>query len=86
MDEKGKQEASAAKKPIVVLPKLYAKVCDEMPAEYSDYTKKYEVQYGNIEKYEVVRKIGRGKYSEVYEGIRTDDDKKVVIKILKPGI
>ena len=37
-----------------------------------------------IENYELIRKIGRGKYSEVYEGINVTNDKKVVIKILKP--
>jgi casein kinase II subunit alpha len=35
--------------------------------------------------YEVIRKLGKGKYSEVYEGINVNTDKKVVIKILKPG-
>lgn len=34
--------------------------------------------------YEVIRKLGRGKYSEVYEGINVVTDQKVVIKILKP--
>ncbi len=86
-EEKDKQleQAKDGKKQVVALPKYYAKICEEMPPEYADYTKNYEIQYGNIEKYEIVRKIGRGKYSEVYEGIRTDDDQKVVIKILKPG-
>lgn len=35
--------------------------------------------------YEVIKKIGRGKYSEVYEGINVENDQKLVIKILKPG-
>ena len=34
--------------------------------------------------YEVVKKIGRGKYSEVFEGINTIHNTKCVIKILKP--
>ena len=34
--------------------------------------------------YEIIRKLGRGKYSEVYEGINVNNDEKVVIKILKP--
>ena len=84
VEEKGKQDPAKEKKSLVVLPKFYAKVCEELPPEYSDYTKDYEISYGSIERYEVVRKIGRGKYSEVYEGIRTDDDHKVAIKILKP--
>ena len=34
--------------------------------------------------YEVVRKVGRGKYSEVFEGINTKSNEKCIIKILKP--
>ncbi|GJW99364.1 casein kinase II subunit alpha-2 [Tanacetum coccineum] len=34
--------------------------------------------------YEVVRKVGRGKYSEVFEGINVNSNEKCVIKILKP--
>ena len=33
---------------------------------------------------EVVRKVGRGKYSEVFEGIQVATGNKVIIKILKP--
>ena len=36
------------------------------------------------EDYEVVRKVGRGKYSEVFEGINIVNEEKCVIKILKP--
>ena len=34
--------------------------------------------------YEVVRKIGRGKYSEVFAGINSVNETKCVVKILKP--
>lgn len=34
--------------------------------------------------YEVVRKVGRGKYSEVFEGINITNNEKCIIKILKP--
>ncbi|PHU26130.1 Casein kinase II subunit alpha-1 [Capsicum chinense] len=34
--------------------------------------------------YEVVRKVGRGKYSEVFEGINVNSNEKCIIKILKP--
>ena len=34
--------------------------------------------------YEVVRKVGRGKYSEVFEGVHSTDNEKCIIKILKP--
>jgi serine/threonine protein kinase len=37
----------------------------------------------NIEKYEIVCKLGRGKYSEVFEGVDVSSKEKVVVKILK---
>lgn len=38
----------------------------------------------NQDDYEVVRKVGRGKYSEVFEGINVMQDEKCIIKILRP--
>ena len=32
----------------------------------------------------MVRKVGRGKYSEVFEGINVVTNKQCIIKILKP--
>ena len=43
-----------------------------------------EITLGDISKYEVTAKIGRGRYSEVYSGIIKHINTKVVIKILKP--
>lgn len=40
--------------------------------------------YSDQDNYEVVRKVGRGKYSEVFEGINVNTNEKCVIKILKP--
>ena len=40
--------------------------------------------YSSQENYEIIKKIGRGKYSEVYEGINTATCERIVIKILKP--
>lgn len=34
---------------------------------------------------ELIRKLGRGKYSNVYLGIDSKTNKHVIIKILKPG-
>ena len=34
--------------------------------------------------YEVVMKVGIGKYSEVFEGVHTTNNEKCIIKILKP--
>jgi casein kinase II subunit alpha len=43
------------------------------------------ISFRNADDYEVLSKIGRGKYSEVYTGLNVVTDEKVVIKILKPG-
>ena len=34
--------------------------------------------------YEVVRKVGRGKYSEVFEGVNAVNNERCIVKILKP--
>ena len=38
-----------------------------------------------MDRYEVMEKIGRGKYSDVFKCIDTSNDKLSVLKILKPG-
>ena len=40
--------------------------------------------WGTQDNYEVIRKIGRGKYSEVFDGINVSNNTKCVVKILKP--
>ena len=42
------------------------------------------MDWGEQKHYEVVQKLGRGKYSEVFEGVDTRTDSKCVVKILKP--
>jgi len=64
-------------------PRLYAQVNATRPREYWDY-EMLQINWGNQDHYEVVRKIGRGKYSEVFEGINSVTGDKCVIKILKP--
>ena len=65
------------------MPKYYPNACEDMPQEYSDY-ENFEVKFGSQENYEIIKKIGRGKYSEVYTGINTQNNESIVIKILKP--
>lgn len=40
--------------------------------------------FSDQDDYEVVRKVGRGKYSEVFEGVNVTNNEKCIIKILKP--
>eukprot|EP00877_Chromochloris_zofingiensis_P013757 jgi/Chrzof1/8635/Cz03g18120.t1 len=64
----------------------YADVNVHRPREYWDY-ENYNIpwQTANQDNYEVIRKVGRGKYSEVFEGVDVSHgEQKVIIKILKP--
>ncbi|KAF0736924.1 hypothetical protein AaE_008966, partial [Aphanomyces astaci] len=63
--------------------RVYADVCESRPREYWDY-ENLNVSWGDQDAYEVCRKIGRGKYSEVFEGVNASNGSKCVIKILKP--
>ncbi|KAH6838227.1 Protein kinase superfamily protein [Perilla frutescens var. hirtella] len=63
--------------------RVYPDVNLVRPKDYWDY-ESHAVQWGEQDDYEVVRKVGRGKYSEVFEGVHTTDNEKCIIKILKP--
>jgi casein kinase II subunit alpha len=63
--------------------RVYADVNVERTAEYWDYDN-LSINWGDQNDYEVVRKIGRGKYSEVFAGMNVYNNTKCVIKILKP--
>jgi casein kinase II subunit alpha len=53
------------------------------PKEYWDY-ESLVINYNTQDNYEIVKKIGRGKYSEVFEGVNIVNNEKCVIKVLKP--
>ncbi|XP_024235010.2 casein kinase II subunit alpha'-like isoform X4 [Oncorhynchus nerka] len=61
--------------------RVYADVNTLKSREYWDY-ETHVPNWSNQEDYQLVRKLGRGKYSEVFEAINNNE--KVVVKILKP--
>lgn len=63
--------------------RVYSDVNVHRPREYWDY-ESHVIEWGQQDNYELVRKLGRGKYSEVFEAINITNDEKVVVKILKP--
>ncbi|KAJ2239915.1 Casein kinase II subunit alpha, partial [Coemansia sp. RSA 455] len=63
--------------------RVYADANANMPNSYWDYDN-LQVEWGSQENYEIIRKIGRGKYSEVFEGIDVSSNTSCVIKVLKP--
>uniref|UniRef100_A0A4W4GAB7 non-specific serine/threonine protein kinase n=1 Tax=Electrophorus electricus TaxID=8005 RepID=A0A4W4GAB7_ELEEL len=62
--------------------RVYADVNTLKSREYWDY-EAHVPSWSNQEDYQLVRKLGRGKYSEVFEAINVSNSEKVVVKILK---
>lgn len=48
----------------------YSNVNQNMPKSYWDYDE-LEITWNAQDNYEIIRKVGRGKYSEVFEGFLT---------------
>lgn len=63
--------------------RVYADVLSTKPQSYWDYDD-LNIKWNPQENYEILRKLGRGKYSEVFLGIDLKKREKVVIKVLKP--
>ena len=76
-------------KGIAPFSRVYADINSNKPENYWNYNE-FRTSFGQIDKYEVTKKIGRGRYSEVFNGnivgntnISTSKNK-CVIKMLKP--
>lgn len=63
--------------------RVYTDVNAHQPKEYWDYDS-YAIQWGKQDDYQLVKKLGRGKYSEVFEAVNIKNSEKCVVKILKP--
>eukprot|EP00758_Cryptobia_borreli_P009207 Tbor_TRINITY_DN5457_c1_g6::TRINITY_DN5457_c1_g6_i1::g.24097::m.24097/K03097/CSNK2A; casein kinase II subunit alpha len=61
----------------------HALVSQYMPQEFWNYETS-TLDWGKVDPYEVMQKIGRGKYSEVFRGRNRDNNQMCVIKVLKP--
>ncbi|CAN3363812.1 casein kinase II subunit alpha [Diutina catenulata] len=63
--------------------RVYADVLASKPQSYWDYDD-VQIQWKSQENYEIIKKLGRGKYSEVFLGVDLTQGTKCVIKVLKP--
>ncbi len=63
--------------------RVYANVNSCLPRYYWDYDA-VQILWGDLENYEIVKKVGKGKYSEVFEGVNILNSERCVIKVLKP--
>eukprot|EP01117_Protostelium_nocturnum_P001373 TRINITY_DN1168_c0_g1_i2.p1 TRINITY_DN1168_c0_g1~~TRINITY_DN1168_c0_g1_i2.p1 ORF type:complete len:357 (+),score=79.77 TRINITY_DN1168_c0_g1_i2:601-1671(+) len=63
--------------------RAYPDVNAHRPREYWNY-EALTINWGEQDAFEIVKKVGRGKYSEVFEGVCVPKNEKCIIKILKP--
>lgn len=63
--------------------RCYTDVLSNKDPEYYKY-ETLSIKWNSPENYEIIKKIGHGKYSEVFEGVDISNNQKIVIKVLKP--
>ncbi|CBK21776.2 uncharacterized protein [Blastocystis hominis] len=63
--------------------RVYADVISDMPEGYANYDS-LTISWQSPERYQIIRKVGRGKYSEVFKAIDMKTGEPVSIKYLKP--
>ena len=63
--------------------RVYADFNSHQPREYWDY-ETHVVKWVGQDDYQLVRKLGRGKYSEVFKAFNVISNQKCVVKTLKP--
>jgi len=64
--------------------RVYADANDRKPKSWWDYEHTPLITFGKQSDYEIVRRLGRGKYSEVFEGVAVQIGQPCTIKVLKP--
>ncbi|KII61435.1 Casein kinase II subunit alpha [Thelohanellus kitauei] len=62
--------------------RVFAYVNKERPDSYSNYDS-FDADWSSPDSYQLVRRIGRGKYSDVFTGVDVRIDQDIVVKVLK---
>jgi casein kinase II subunit alpha len=65
------------------LPKMYQDAAIKHGESYFDYHKEV-LKFKTGQDYEFIRKLGKGKYSEVFESVDLTTNRTVVCKLIKP--
>merc|ERR1711881_152225 len=83
MGARNKRVLSMSRGHVASRARVYADANSVQPRDYWDYDALVG-EWGEQDDYELIRKLGRGKYSEVFEGVNANNEEKCVVKILKP--
>lgn len=67
----------------ISLARVYADVNANLGKAWHDYENS-TIKWSEPDRYEIISRLGGGKYSEVFEAIDTANNEKCVIKVLKP--
>lgn len=86
--EKRKHQSDEKNRPIPSfnprsISRIYTDINTNMPPDYWDYESTH-IEWHSQEPYEIISKVGRGKYSEVFSGLNMHKNQMVIIKVLKP--
>jgi len=63
--------------------RVYSNVNATLGPAWYDYDV-FRIDWSSPERYEIVRRVGGGKYSEVFEGVDMVNNERCIIKVLKP--
>lgn len=63
--------------------RVYADVNATLGKKWYDY-ENFSIKWSDPDRYEIISRLGGGKYSEVFEAVDTANNDKCVIKVLKP--
>ncbi|KIY67148.1 Pkinase-domain-containing protein [Cylindrobasidium torrendii FP15055 ss-10] len=63
--------------------RVYSDVNQRLGKAWYDYENS-KIEWSQPDRYEIVRRVGGGRYSEVFEGVDTSGNDLCVIKVLKP--
>ncbi|KAG1862575.1 kinase-like domain-containing protein [Suillus subalutaceus] len=63
--------------------RIYAGANAQLGRSWYDYDN-FRIEWSSPERYEIVDRVGGGKYSEVFEGLDTANSEICIIKVLKP--
>jgi len=63
--------------------RIYASANAQLGRTWYDYDN-FRIEWSSPERYEIVDRVGGGKYSEVFQGLDTANSETCIIKVLKP--